>query len=321
MLFLDHDQIMQVLTLDDTMESVERALRLYESGQFTMPDRQTISCGGDNVLIVMPCVAAGSMTAKILTLFPGNRSVNRPVIDGLVLLADQSNGEILCLADAKTITAMRTGAITGVSIRYLAKQDAASVGLVGCGAQGFYQLLYACAARPIRHITLFDQYQEAIPPMVEKLSEALPGIVINTAQSTEALVMASDIVITATTAKTPVFPDDPTLFVERHFVAIGSFQPNVREYPDAIFSRVAKVWVDTRFATEESGELLIPLHQGRLREDQVDTLGHLIQSEQVPDRGKFGTTFFKTVGMALLDLTTAQMAYQKALQKGIGTRL
>jgi len=321
MLFLNHDQIIQVLILEDTMQSVERALQLYELGQFVMPHRQTISCGEDNVLIVMPCVADGSMIAKILTLFPGNRTVNRPVIDGLVLLADQSNGEILCLADAKTITAMRTGAITGVSIRYLARQDAASVGLVGCGAQGYYQLLYACAARPIQRITLFDQYQEALPPMIEKLNKAMPGIEVSTALSTEALVKASDIVITATTAKTPVFPDDPTLFEGRHFVAIGSFQPQVREYPDAIFSRAAKVWVDTRFATEESGELLIPLQQGKLREDQVETLGHLIQSKQEPDRGMYGTTFFKTVGMALLDLTTAQTAYQKALQKSIGTRL
>ena len=321
MLFLDHDQIMQVLTLDETMESVERALRLYEQGQFVMPDRQTISCGGDNVFILMPCVAAGSMTAKILTLFPGNRAVNRPVIDGLVLLADQANGEILCLADAKTITAMRTGAITGVSIRYLASSDATSVGLVGCGAQGFYQLLYACAARPIRRIALFDRYQGAVPPMIEKLSVALPGIEIHAAPSPEALVRASAIVITATTAKEPVFPDDPALFEGRHFVAIGSFQPTVREYPDAIFARTARVWVDTRFAAEESGELLIPLQRGTLQDGQLETLGHLIQSGQDPDRGMYGTTFFKTVGMALLDLTTAQVAYQKALRSGVGTRL
>jgi ornithine cyclodeaminase len=128
-------------------------------------------------------------------------------------------------------------------------------------------------------------------------------------------------VITATTAKEPVFPDDPTLFEGKHFVAIGSFQPKVREYPDAIFARTARVWLDTRFATEESGELLIPLQQGKLREEQLDTLGQLIQSGREPDRGKYGTTFFKTVGMALLDLTTAQVAYQKAMQRGIGTSL
>ena len=211
--------------------------------------------------------------------------------------------------------------MTGVSIRYLAKNDSVSVGLVGCGAQGFFQLLYACAARPIQRIALFDRYQGAVPPMIEKLDKALPGIEVTVAPSAEALVRASEIVITATTAKEPVFPDDPTLFQGKHLVAIGSFQPEVREYPDAVFARTARVWVDTRFATEESGELLIPLQQGILREEQLDTLGHLILSGQEPDRGMYGTTFFKTVGMALLDLTTIQVAYQKALQSGLGTRL
>jgi ornithine cyclodeaminase/alanine dehydrogenase-like protein (mu-crystallin family) len=303
------------------MESVERALILLEQGKATMPDRQTISCGGDNVLILMPCIAGGSISTKILTLFPGNRAVHRPVIDGLVLLADQSNGEILCLADAKTITAMRTGAMTGVSIRYLARKDATSVGLVGCGAQGYYQLLYACAARPIQRITLFDQYPTAIQLMIEKLDKILPGIELHIAASPEDLVKASEIVITATTAKTPVFPDDPALFEGKSFIAIGSFQPGVREYPDAVYKRAAKVWVDTLFATEESGELLIPLHKGILNEDQVESLGHLILSGQNPDRGVYGTTFFKTVGMALLDLTTIQTAHQKALQNGLGTKL
>jgi ornithine cyclodeaminase/alanine dehydrogenase-like protein (mu-crystallin family) len=321
MLFLNQDQILQVLSLEDTMASVERALVIYERGEYAMPDRQTLNCGGDNVLILMPCIANRSMTTKILTLFPGNRALNRPVIDGLVLLADQSNGEIVCLADAKTITAMRTGAITGVSSRYLARQDASTVGLVGCGAQGYYQVLYACAVRLIRRIELFDQYQDAVIAMVERLGKVLPGIELHKAPTTEALVKACDIIITATTARSPVLQDDPSLFEGKHFIAIGSFQPDVREYPDAIFSRIAKVWVDTRFATEESGELLIPLQQGKLREEQVETLGHLIQFGCEPDRGAYGTTFFKTVGMALLDLTTIQTAFQKAIQLGIGTRL
>ena len=83
MLYLDQNQIMQTLTLNETMDSVEQALRLYEQGQFVMPDRQTINAGEGNVFILMPCVAAGSMTAKILTLFPGNRAIDRPMIDGL----------------------------------------------------------------------------------------------------------------------------------------------------------------------------------------------------------------------------------------------
>mgnify|MGYP001131726609 CR=1 FL=1 len=321
MLFLNAEQIMRALTFDQVMESVEKALHLYEARQFVMPDRLGVDCGGGNQLLLMPCVADGSIAAKLLTIYPGNRSRNRPMIDGLVMLADQSNGEILALMDAKTITAMRTGAVTGTSVRYLAKEDAHSVGLVGCGTQGYFQLRYACVARKIRRITLFDAAREVILPFVEKLRQALPEVTIEIASSTESLVRASDIVITATTARKPVFPDVPELFKGKHFVAIGSFQPDVREYPDAIFAVVERVWIDIDFAKEESGELLVPLREGRLKEEQLETLGHFILSGRAPERGAYGTTFFKTVGMALFDLTTAQLAYRNATSQGLGVKL
>jgi ornithine cyclodeaminase len=321
MLFLNAEQIMRALTFEQVMDSVEKALRIYEARQFVMPDRLGVDCGGGNQLLLMPCVADGSIATKLLTIYPGNRSRNRPMIDGLVMLADQSNGEILALMDAKTITAMRTGAVTGASIRYLAREDASSVGLVGCGTQGYFQLRYACVARKIQKITLFDALREVIPPFVERLHQALPGVVIEVAPSTESLVRASDIVITATTARKPVFPDDPELFKGKHFVAIGSFQPDVREYPDAIFAVVERVWIDIDFAKEESGELLVPLREGKLREGQLETLGHFILSGRAPERGAYGTTFFKTVGMALFDLTTAQLAYRNAASQGLGIPL
>jgi ornithine cyclodeaminase len=84
---------------------------------------------------------------------------------------------------------------------------------------------------------------------------------------------------------------------------------------------VEKVWVDIDFAQEESGELMIPLQSGLLHESQLETLGHFIQTGQPPARGPTGTTFFKTVGMALFDLTTARLAYANATQMGLGTEL
>jgi ornithine cyclodeaminase len=263
----------------------------------------------------------GNITTKLVTIFPGNRSRNRPVIDGIVVLSDGSSGEVLALMDGKTVTAMRTGAVTGVSIRYLSRGDARSVGLVGCGVQGYYQLLYACAVRDICRITLFDIEPAAIRTLMEKMQASLPDVEIVVAESSEALVRASDIVITATTARRPVFPDDPELFKGKHCVAIGSFEPDVREYPDAVFSLVEKVWVDIDFAKEESGELLVPLRRGILRDEQLETLGHLIQSERAPERGAHGTTFSKSVGMALFDLTTARLAYAQAIEEGLGTEL
>jgi ornithine cyclodeaminase len=321
MLFVKADEIMEALPLEAVMGCVEEALALYEAKTYEMPDRLAVDCGQGNLLLLMPCVAQGHFSTKLVTVYPGNRAVGRPVIDGLVVLAAQETGEILALMDGKTITAMRTGAVTGTSIRHLARKDAASVGLVGCGVQGYHQLLYACAARPIRRISLYDLSWEAVSAMEGKLRRALPEVDVQAAASTADLARASEILITATTARQPVFPDDPSLFAGKHCVAIGSFEPEVREYPDALFSLVEKVWVDIDFAKEESGELILPLRSGILQESQLETLGHLIESGQPPARGPSGTTFFKTVGMALFDLTTARLAYANAVSKGLGTEL
>ncbi len=327
MRYLNANEIMKAITLEEVMASVEEAFRIYESKSYTMPDRMAVNCGDDNLFLLMPCVAKDSISTKLVTVFPKNRARNRPVIDGIVVLSDRSTGEILALMDGKTITAMRTGAVTGVSIRHLAQADAQAVGIVGCGVQSFYQLMVACAARNIHTITLFDIDPTAVISLIEKLrTDALMpplslDIEVKIAESTEALAQASDIVITATTARAPVFPDNPALFKGKHCVAIGSFEPEVREYPDAVFSLVEKVWIDTDFASEESGELMTPLQKGLLHTEQLETLGHFIQSGRAPERGVYGTTFFKSVGMAMFDLTAARLTYTNALQKGLGTVL
>ena len=321
MLFLNAREIVEALTLKEVMGCVEEAMRIYEDKAFVMPERMAVPCGENNLLLLMPCVSADNVVTKLVSVYPGNKARGRPVIDGIVVLYDRSTAEILGLMDGKTITAMRTGAVTGISIAYLSRGDARSVGLAGCGAQGYYQLMYACAARDISKIVLYDIKPAAVPPLVNKLATSLPGIEIEISDSPEALLLASDIVITATTARKPIFPDDPELFVGKHCIAIGSFEPDVREYPDAVFTLVEKVWVDIDFAREESGELLVPLQKGLLQEDQLETLGHFIQSGRAPERGTHGTTFSKAVGMALFDLTTARLAYANALEKGLGTEL
>jgi len=319
MLFLDSHDLAKALSIDRVLNGVEDALRLYEEGTFVMPDRMAVACGDNNQLLLMPCVAADSISTKLVTVFPENRARNLPVINGVVVLSDRSTGEIRALMDGKPITSARTAAVTALSIRHLSKPDAHSLGLVGCGVQGYYQVLYACAVRDIRRIILFDISSQAIDRLTEQLRGSLPGVAIEAAESTAALAAQSDIVITATTARKPVFPDDPKLFEGRHLVAIGSFEPDVREYPDAVFSVVRKVWVDTHSAREEAGELIVPLREGHLKEDQLETLGHFILSGRASVRGPYGTTFFKSVGMALFDLVTARLAYSSAVEQGLGT--
>ena len=321
MRYLNAQDLMAALSFEGVMDAVEEALRLYESKQFVMPDRMSVDCGDGNLFLLMPSVAADRIATKLVTVYPGNQARGRPVIDGIVVLSDRATGEVLALMDGKTVTAMRTGAVSGLSIRYLAQPGARSVGLVGCGVQGYYQVMYACTARPIERIALFDVNPAAIPPLIDKLRAALPGVTVEAAASAAQVLATSEIVIAATTARGPVFPDDPALFVGKHLIAIGSFEPEVREYPDAAMRAVSKVWIDTDYAIAESGELIIPLRKGLLREGQLETLGHFILSGRSPERGARGTTMFKTVGMALFDLTTARLAYASARERHLGTEL
>lgn len=319
MLFLNREEVLQALDTESTLEAVTEALAIQEGGHFAMPERLTTEVAPSDLLILMPSAAEDAVATKILTLFPGNRGSRHPVIQGLVLLCDRGTGEFLAVLDGQALTAMRTAAVTALSTRYLARPDASRVGLIGCGAQGLFQLRFACAVRPIRQITLLDRTPEIAEAFAERLRPTIPPVEIRIAGSASELAQQSDILITATTARQPVFPDDPDLFAGKHCIAIGAFEPEVREYPDALFGQIQRVYVDTLYAMEESGELLIPLESGVWSEEKVESLGSLIASGEAPLRGATGTTFFKTVGIALFDLTSARKAYRRARELGIGT--
>jgi ornithine cyclodeaminase len=162
---------------------------------------------------------------------------------------------------------------------------------------------------------VFDSAAEKVPPFVERLSQAAPGVRIHAAATVEELLEASGAVITATTSRDPVLPDDAARLKGKHFIGIGSYKPAFREFPQAVFRLVETVYVDTEHAIEESGDLRVPLQEGWIRRDQVATLGRLIVSGRKPG-GR--TTLFKSVGMALFDVYVAKLVYERALMKGLG---
>jgi ornithine cyclodeaminase/alanine dehydrogenase-like protein (mu-crystallin family) len=320
MLFLSSAQIRRCLPTEVAMSAVQSALAIQESGDFIMPERLNMNCGaGDNKLLLMPCKTDQALACKLVSVFPTNPSLGRPAIDGLMVLNDPHTAEVLAVMDGKSITALRTGAVTGLSVRYLAPEAAHTLGLIGCGAMAFDQVRHVCAVRSIKTVLLYSRSEASCLALREKLAVELPDVEVTVAASIEFLMKACQVLVTATTAREPVLPDDPQLYEGTHCVAIGSFEPSVREYPDAIFQRTAKVWVDTPHAMVESGELAIPLQNGTLKTEQIQSLGALIAAECSPDRGEFGTTFFKSVGMALFDLQIALEVYHAARRDGLGT--
>jgi ornithine cyclodeaminase/alanine dehydrogenase-like protein (mu-crystallin family) len=321
MLYLNSNDILKAVNFTQIMDTVEDALELYEKKEYIMPERMNVGCGNDNVLLLMPCLANKTITTKILTLFPNNRVHNKPVIEATVILNDGKTGEILSIMDGKTVTALRTAAISGVNIRHTANKKSSSLGIVGCGAQGFYQLLFACTAANIKKVFIYDNDPEILPEFIRKIKKIVSDIEIEIAKSPDELLSVSDIIITATTSRKPIFSNNPDLFKGKCLIAVGSFEHDSREYPDAVFQTANKIFVDIDYAKEESGELLIPLEKGLICEEEIESLGHFISHKTALQAVQYKTTFTKSVGMALFYLTTANLIYKNAFEKKIGTIL
>jgi ornithine cyclodeaminase len=128
-------------------------------------------------------------------------------------------------------------------------------------------------------------------------------------------------VITATTSNQPVLPDQSDLLKGKCFITIGSYKPDMRELPDALFPLCDQVFMDTEFAAEESGDLAIPLQKKLIQKEQIFTLGKRLKADPRIKKSNSETNLFKSVGMALFDVVVAHMLYEKAKQKELGTEV
>ena len=238
-----------------------------------------------------------------------------------MVLNDADTGEIKAILNGAVLTALRTAAVGGVGVRHLSTRGPQTLGIVGCGAQGFQQARFAAAAAEVTGILVLDSDPEKVPAFLERLSAELPDIQLKQAADVAELLGGSQTVITATTANTPVLPDREDLLRGRHFVGIGSYKPDMREYPEALFRLLNTLYIDTEHAIEETGDLIDPLRHGWLTRDRVRTMGSLLARGDEKEEARQGTTLFKSVGMALFDLGVARLIYEKALAKGLGLKL
>lgn len=323
MLFLNQNEIKSAVTLEEMMDTIEEAFTIFRRGEFYMPERMNVEYKNKNMLY-MPCFTQDIIGTKILSLFSENQAKKLPLIYGLMMLNDYETGRPLAILDAQTLTALRTGAVGGVGMRHFAYPDSERVGVVGCGVQGFHQILYACDLRPIKHIYLYDAFNKDLSDYINRLKQALapknPEITV--CNNTGELLNKSQIVITTSPATEPVLPNQPELLEGKCFIAVGSWKPTMRELPDAIWQVADEVYTELPYACEESGDLSQPLAEGILTMDRVKYMGDYLARKAAGETIPLGKTrYFKSVGMGLFDLQTANLIYQKALAKGIGQKI
>jgi len=320
MLILNEQDISQAVALKQVIAAVESALLLYEKGDFHMPQRMHVDYR-DNTLLLMPCFAPDVFAVKLVSLFPGNPEKGLPVLMGTVILNDGETGNPLALMNGAKLTALRTGAVGGVGVRRLTPRNITGLGIVGAGVQGLHQVMFACAERDIKDIFVYDKISDNQDEFICKLANLIPDVKVHWAETVEELLSETQLIITATNSSEPVLPDDEKLLAGKYFIGIGSYKPNMREFPDALFKLVDRVVVDTDHAKAEAGDLITPLKKGLITENQIVSMGSLLAADipTVPEEGE--TVLYKSVGMALFDLLVANLVYRKAQKKGLGQEI
>jgi ornithine cyclodeaminase len=301
----------------DAISAVADGFVALSTGQATVPVRLSVPLRHDGVALTMPAALTGAScySVKVVSVASRNALLGRPIVVATVLLGDAATGELLALIDGTALTALRTGAAGGVAARELSRSTAGRVALFGAGAQARSQLLALAAVRPIMEVRVVtrDPAHAAALRRWAAHERTLDGVAIQPSTPKEAVADA-DIVITATTSRTPVF-QGAWLAGGAHVTAVGSFTPEMRELDEETL-RGARLVVDQRAAAlAEAGEL-----RGRTGEDVVE-LGEILSGRAPGRTSDSERTVFKSVGNAIQDLVVAARAYERSSELGVGEEI
>ncbi len=293
---------------------MEIAFRILSEESAYIPNRTVISTPDDSMSVFFKpafLTRYNRMSIKILTQLHTNSDQYVPTIKGMVLLIDMLSGQILSISDGIYITALRTGAASGLATSYLANQDASEVAIFGCGAQGRTQLEAVLVVRKIKRVFLFDSSVDQAVKLSKVIGlqnnmecEINPGLTV---------LKNVDIICTATPSKKPLFRLNQ-LKPGVHINAIGSYRTDMQELPPDIF-KVSKTYLDDAAAClMESGDLTIPLRAGIIKVENIaGEIGELIAGS-IPGRVNHDDiTVFKSVGNAVQDFFIANEAYEKSI--------
>jgi alanine dehydrogenase len=324
-LLLSQKDVASVLTMDDCISAVETAFRELAQGNAIMPQRAVIPISEHKgVFLGMPAFIGGDQNAlglKVVTVFPDNPSkYDMPTIFGTLLLCDPKTGKAVAIMDAGFLTAVRTGAASGVATRLLAHEDADVCTVFGAGVQAIKQLEAVNLVRPLKKVFVVDVVPEARAKFAATMSESL-GIEVLETEDVKSAVESSQIIVTASSSHEPVFKGE-WLQPGTHINNIGSHAPAHRELDTATVVR-SKFVADLKEANlAEAGDILIPISEGAVTADHIHAdLGEILTGARPGRESAEEITLFKSCGLAVQDVASALAVYKAAQAKGVGTEV
>lgn len=321
-LILNRNDVISVLQMSDCMDAMEKAFSELANGTAVLPLRIGIK-PPDGISLYMPAYLKGmeALACKVVTVYKDNpKKYNLPTIFGKVLLQDINTGDVICIMDGGYLTAVRTGAASGVATKYLAREDKNQVaGIFGAGVQAKMQLWAVAIARDISKAIVYDISDEAMSKFISEMGAKL-NLEIIKAKSPED-VLNADIICTATSSATPLF-DGKLVKEGTHINGIGSHAPAMRELDTEIIKRSLFIGDSREACFNEAGDIIIPVSEGAISESHFYAeLGEIITGKKKGRTNKEMITLFKSNGLAIQDAATAKIVYEKAVEKGIGTKV
>jgi ornithine cyclodeaminase len=307
-LLLDASAVRRLVTMKDVIEVVRQAARKQAAGGLLAAPR--VALPGGTLVMAAESQENGGVATKLVSVAPGNRASGLSTIQGLATWLDYTTRRPLLVADAPTVTALRTGALAGVATQALAPPEASVLAMVGTGGQAL-SLIEAClAVRPIEQVLLASLHRASAQEFQGTLGVLRPELRVRICGSVKEAVKEASVVCIATTSVTPLV-EDGDVRSEVHINAVGAFRPDMRELGVSLLAAATLVCSDDPHgALREAGDLMDAVARGSLSAESIIDLGRLDGSYDGVRPG--GITVFKSVGTAAADLALLDLLWQRA---------
>jgi alanine dehydrogenase len=294
-MILDEEAVRRLLRMEELIPAMERALAELSGGRVVQPMRAMVPVAEHGGFLGLMPAYAGALGVKLVTLYPNNQGM--PTHHAVIQLFKPETGEPLVTMDGRLITEERTAAVSAVATKFLAREDASVLALIGSGTQARSHLKALSLVRRIREVRVWS------PRHAEAFAREFG---VRAATSAEEAVAGADIVVTATTSRTPVL-QGRWLSPGVHINAVGAPRPDWRELDDDVL-RGARLYVDSREAAlNESGDVRAAGHL-------FAELGEVVADVKPGRESPAQITLFKSLGQAVEDVVAAELVYRKALE-------
>jgi ornithine cyclodeaminase/alanine dehydrogenase-like protein (mu-crystallin family) len=309
--------------MEDALDYVEEAYKQLTLGNAFVPQRIAITDPAPGLTLVMPGIIGGDMSAlatKIVSVYKKNPELySMPTVLAKVMIQDINTGDIVGIMDGSLITAMRTGAATGVSVKYLARKNSTTMSIYSAGVQARKQVsgVFYGLNEKLEKCMVFDPIKDTAESFKIEIEKEL-GIEVEITDSGDDLLSNTDIIVAATTSTIPIFAGDKVL-EGTHISSIGAHAPDARELDSTTIKRASLLVAGLKEAClAEAGDYLIPIEEGIISKNDIISIGEIITGKKNGRTSDSEISVFKSVGISAQDVAVGKLVYDRALEEDIG---